>query len=215
MKGYLDAIVGAQKQVYGCNFLETVLTSPVMERIKKTVPLMEEKGERYDSAEWDFANYYLAMRVTADEREDILQAMSERFDVALYTTGKTPTLPKVRNLGNLDYYTEAPYAMKCAKINLNITVRSIQTGIPLRVLDIMACGGFVLSNYQLDMAEEFMPNEEFVYYESVDDAMEKAEYYLKNEDERKRIAMNGYKKVKEKHDFQSKWEHMISIVMMK
>lgn len=211
-KGYLDAVVQAQEKIYGVNFLEAILTPEIMKKIYKTVPLMEEKGDRYDSAEWDFANYYLAMRVAAEERRHMLQALSEYFDVALYTNEETANLPKVRNMGSLEYYKEAPYAMKCAKINLNISLRSIQNGIPLRVLDIMGCGGFVLSNYQVDLCEEFVPDEDFVYYESIEDAVEKATYYLEHEEERAQIAANGYRKVKEKNSFEEKCRQMLAMV---
>lgn len=210
-KGYLDAVVNAQEKIYGVNFLEEVLTPEIMKKICKTVPLMEEKGDRYDSAEWDFANYYLAMRVAAEERKDILGALSDHFDVALYTNEAVKELPKVRNMGSLEYYKEAPYAMKCAKINLNISLRSIKNGIPLRVLDIMGCGGFVLSNYQTDLCAEFVADEDFVYYESIEDAVEKAAYYLEHEEERARIAANGYRKVKEKHRFEDKCRQMLAM----
>lgn len=212
IKGYLDGIVNSQEQLYGVTILEECLTADIMNRIKNTVPLIEERGDSYESAAWKFANYYLAMRVTASEREHILQALSQNYDVALYTTGETPALKHVRNLGNVDYYTEAPKVMKCTKINLNVTLRSIRTGIPQRVMDIMGCGGFVLSNYQQDMCEAFLPGEDFIYYESIDDAVEKAGYYLENEEERKRIATNGYRKVKEQYNFKIELANILKIV---
>ena len=211
VKGYLDAVVNAQEKIYGVNFLEEVLTPNIMKRVYKTVPLMEEKGDRYDSAEWDFSNYYLAMRLAAQEREHMLEALAEHYDVALYTNGETSRLPKVRNMGNLDYYKEAPYAMKCAKINLNVSLRSIRTGIPLRVIDIMGCGGFVLSNYQADLCEEFVPGKDFVYYESIEDAVEKVAYYLQHEEKRIEIAMNGYRRVKDNNGFKDKCKLMLEL----
>ena len=213
LKGYLDAVVAAQEKIYGMNFLQDVLTPEIMHRVLKTVPLIEEKGDSYDSAEWDFANYYLAMRVAAQEREHMLRALAEHYDVALYTDGETKNLPKVRNKGCVDYYREAPYAIKCAKINLNISLRSIRTGIPQRVMDIMGCGGFVLSNYQADLCDAFVPDEDFVYYESIEDAVDKAGYYLMHEEERRQIAENGYRKVKEQHRFAGKCEQMLAVTM--
>ncbi len=209
LRGYLDGVVNAQEQLYGVDILEACLTPEIMEMVKRTVPLYEDRGDSYESAAWKFANYYLAMCVTAAEREHILRALSEYFDVALYTTGETTSLTRVRNMGNVEYYKEAPLAMKCAKINLNVTLRSIHTGIPQRVMDIMGCGGFVLSNYQADMCEAFVPDKDFVYYESIQDAVEKAGYYLEHEDERLKIAANGYAKVKKEHSYRDKCRFMI------
>lgn len=42
----------------------------------------------------------------------------------------------------------------------------------------MAAGGFLLSNYQPELAELFRDGEEVVMYTSMDDLKEKAGYYL-------------------------------------
>jgi len=209
LRGYLDAAVEAQEKVYGAFFLEKILTPEIMEMVNRTVPLESEKKDGYESAEWSFAHYYLGMRVTANEREHILKALSERYDVALYTGEETPYLPKVRNMGLADYYSVAPLVMKCAKINLNTSCRSIHTGIPQRVMDIMACGGFCLSNYQADLAEEFADGEDYVCYESIDHAVELTDYYLEHEVERREIARNGCEKVRKYHDYREKCRQML------
>ena len=45
---------------------------------------------------------------------------------------------------------------------MNISLRTIESAIPLRCLDIMACGGLLLSNYQEDFLEFFEPDVDFV-----------------------------------------------------
>ncbi len=211
-KGYLEGLIRAQEELYGMDILEGALDEAIMQRIMKTVPLTKDHGDSYETPAWTFANYYLAMQVTTREREHVLNALAEHYETVLYTPGATQYLPKVINRGSLDYYKEAPLAMKCAKINLNITLRSIKSGIPLRIMDILGCGGFLLSNYQADLAAEFVPGEDFVYYESIEDAVEKAGYYLEHEEERKAIAQNAYRKVKEQHDFRTKMELILQTV---
>lgn len=211
--GFIDGLVKVQEELQGVNILEGALSGENLERLLKAVPLTVEKGDGYDTPAWDFANYYLAMRVTEQERRHMLEELSKHYDVALYTGSEVTGLKRVRNMGSVEYYKEAPLAMKCAKINLNITLRSIQTGIPLRVMDIMGCGGFVLSNYQDDLCKEFVANEDFVYYESIEDAVEKAGYYLEHEEERRQIAENGYRKVKRNHNFQRKCRQMLKAFM--
>lgn len=210
-KGYLEALITAQEKLYGVNFLEEAITDELMEKILKTVPLTERENS-HATAKWTFANYYLAMQVTIREREHILRALAERYDTAIYTPGKTDDIEGLRNLGTVDYYDEAPYAMKCAKINLNITLRSIKCGIPLRIMDILGCGGFLLTNYQPDMDMHFVPGEDYVYYESPEDAVEKAGYYLEHEEERLAIANNGHKKVTEAHTFKHRVDEIMKII---
>ena len=73
-----------------------------------------------------------------------------KHPVRLYTADKISGMDKVEVCGPVDYVKEMPYVFKNTKINLNMTLRSIWTGIPLRAIDVMGCGGFLLTNYQAD-----------------------------------------------------------------
>ena len=105
-----------------------------------------------------------------------------------------------------------PYAFKCAKINLNISLRSIHTGMPLRALDILGCGGFLLTNYQPDFEEYFTAGEDYVYYDSREDLLALVDYYLTHDEERKQIAANGYRKAKEKLSYRGQVEKMLNLI---
>lgn len=107
----------------------------------------------------------------------------------------------VKNHGPVDYYNEMLAVFGRSKINLNITLRSIKTGIPLRVMDIMGSGGFLLTNYQAELSEYFEPDVDFVYYNDYRNLQDKADYYLTHEKERKEIAANGCQKVCREHTY--------------
>jgi len=209
-RGYLDAAMTAQKHVYGYNFMENILTPDIVKKMQKVCPVTKH-GDGFETIEWVFATYFLDRKITSMERTEILELLSEKWKVNLYTPEATPNLKKINNQGKLDYYTEAPLAMKCAKINLNITLKSIVNGIPLRAMDVMACGGFLMTNFQSDFMEYFVPGEDFVFYEDYDDLMKKADYYLSHEDERKQIAHNGYEKVKALHTYKDRVQTMLQI----
>lgn len=74
-----------------------------------------------------------------------------------------------------------------------MTLRSIKSGIPQRAFDIMGCGGLLMSNYQPELAEYFIPGEDLVLYDSVDDLIQKIDYYLSHEEERLQIAKMAMK----------------------
>ena len=95
-----------------------------------------------------------------------------------------------------------PCVFHLSKINLNISLRSITSGIPLRCLDILGANGFLPTNYQPELAEFFIPDEDFVMYESEDDFLQKIEYYLSHEAERKEISYNGWKKVNQNFSYE-------------
>jgi hypothetical protein len=104
-----------------------------------------------------------------------------------------------------------PAVFRSSKINLNISLCTIQTGIPLRVLDIMACGGFVLTNMQTELMEYFIPGEDVAVYEDMKDMIAKVQFYLEHEELRKRIAHNGYLKVCEMFRFDDRIKYMLEI----
>lgn len=184
-KGYLDGIVNLQKDLYGMNVLENMLTKELVAKMEEVSPLMEHP-EAFATKEWTYANYYLYREVTARERTEIADRL-KGYDFKIFN--------------QLDYYLEAPYVYKNSKINLNISLKSIASGIPLRIFDIMGNGGFVLTNYQEDMLELFEPDVDFVYYEDQEDLISKIDYYLSHDEEREDIARNGYEKVKARHSF--------------
>ena len=134
------------------------------------------------------------------------------YQVKLYTGKETPELPYVTQMGPVDYTYEMPKVFAASKVNLNITLRSIVSGIPLRAMDIMGAGGFLLTNYQEDFLRHFVPGEDFVFYESVADLQDKLAYYLQHDKERKEIAANGCRKVRTEHTYQKRLEEMLAIV---
>lgn len=210
-KGYLDAVIEAQLKIYGYNFLEEVLTGDVLQEIMRLSPYVSKYG--VESPQYIYANYYLGRRVTSLERTRLLTAIGERFPdrLKLFTLNKETNIPHVRNMGTTDYYAEMPYVFANSKINLNITLKSIQSGIPLRAMDIMGAGGFLLTNFQADFLEHFIPDEDFVYYNDVEDLLNKIDYYLSHDKERQEIAANGHRKVKENHSFEKCFQEMLQI----
>ena len=96
-------------------------------------------------------------------------------------------------------------------INLNITAKSIRSGLPLRVWDILGSGGFCLTNYQADLPELLQIGEHLDIYSSFDELEEKIHYYLEHPDIRKEIAQNGYDIVKSQHTYPIRLEQMFSL----
>lgn len=214
-RGYLEAVMKAQREVYGYFFLEDLLNDNILNDMKKACPL-DTNWDGVETIEYLYANYFLARKMAADERHEIIEKLGKRFSknyiINLYTPNATPDIQGVYNKGPVDYYDEMPYVFNNSRINLNITLRSIKSGIPLRCMDICAAGGFLLSNYQEDMYDVFVPGEDMVMYESVDDLVNKCKYYLEHENERKQIASNGTGKVSEKHTYAIRFKEIFDIV---
>lgn len=210
-KGYLDGSIQMQKQIYGEFLLERMLSPIIMGDLMEKCPL-EVNQDGFERLEWVYAHYFLARQVTALERTEILELLSKRYQVDFYTYDATPELPKVRNRGTAEVMREASVIYRCSEINLNISLRSILTGIPLRSFEIMGSKGFLLSNYQRDADEYFINGTDYVYYTDYEDLERKVDYYLTHPKERKEIADNGYRKVKEYHTYQNRVDTILEII---
>ena len=154
----------------------------------------------------------LSRKLAEMERVTVLNTLASRFKVDLYTKSNTQHLQSVTVHSGVDYYTDMNKIFYLSKINLNITLPSIETGIPQRILDIMGCGGFVLTNYQAEIEEFFVIGEEIEVFHNIDELVEKCAYYLSHEKERLRIAMNGYKKIREHFTYAVQLQRMLDIV---
>lgn len=207
-KGYLQALIETQQKVQGYYFVEELLKPDIMQELQEQCPYCTKGTLLSDT--YVYAHYLVGRMLANRERTTLLELLSGKYQVDLYTHQDTPNMKKVHNRGKVDYYEQMPLVFRQSKINLNISLRSIRSGIPLRALDIMGNEGFLLSNYQQELAQYFVPDEEFVYYEDEQDLMDKAEYYLHHDQQREKIAHNGYLKVKEQFSYEQQVHKMFA-----
>ena len=202
LKGFLDGVIEAQLKVYGYNFLEECIPDQILEDFKATVPFYQfpEKANHNERAV--MAHLYLGYKVAEQERLRLLKRISEKFQLDLYTGSDTSTLPHANVRGFAKTLTEMPKIFHLSKINLNFTTKPIRTGLPLRIWDILAAGGFLLTNYQTEIPEYFEIGKDLEVFTSEQDLMEKIEYYLSHDEERIEIAKSGYQKAKEQYSLE-------------
>jgi spore maturation protein CgeB len=205
-KGYLHALMAIQMQIQNYDLIESSL-SPIIKDLYRSYPFGIEPGNRA-TREYLYAQFVINRRITSIERIDLLDAVSKIHKVDLFTHFQGFAMPNICNHGPVEYQEGAPEVFKRSRINLNITLRSIKNGIPLRVFDIMGAGGFLLSNFQSGFLDIFIPDEDFVYYENKRDLVRKVSYYLKHEDERKAIARNGHDKTAAGHTYRHRVREM-------
>ncbi len=211
IKGYLDGLLQAQAHVYGYNFLEECLTPFITSQIQNTVHY-KKNPDGVEPLSYIFSDYYLCRKLTSLERIEYLTAVAAKHTLKLFTSNGDFIIPNAKNMGIADPLIEAPYIFHNSKINLNITLRSIKSGIPLRCLEIMASGGFLLTNFQSDFLKHFVPNKEFVFFESKKDMLQKIDYYLEHEEERISIANAGFTKISKLFSYESIFQKMFSLI---
>lgn len=209
LRGYFDGIMQAQQQIWGYNFIPALLNDSLVTETKKFIKF--EDHPLYTFTPKDHFINMLNKKITNTERTYLLNLIAKHFSCHLFTNAS-------HSVGNcimhtpISYTDEMPFAFYQSKINLNISLRSIYSGIPLRCIDILGCKGFLLTNYQPELAEYFVPNEDFVYFESPEDMLMKIDYYLKHPKEQKDIAHNGWQKIQENFSYETVLKKIFSHV---
>lgn len=212
LRGYLDGLMEAQIRVYGYNFIDEVLPDNIVDAFKEHFPdFYQYPRDTFLRDKTILSQFYIGNKITAMERMRIIKALSEQVSLDLYTGSDTSMLPNVHNCGYAKTLTEMPVIFHESKINLNPTSKSIRSGIPLRVFDIMGSNGFVLSNYQPELCELFEPGVEFDYYGSLEELIDKTHYYLNHEKERSEIAHNGFLKTAQLYNYPKRLHELFSL----
>lgn len=207
-RGFYDGVMQSQMELYGCDIVSQLVTDSRFEKISDCFSVEDDDGLFITKK--DYFIQFVQKKITSIERVRALNCLADRYKVTLFSGNSDEELRQVEYKGYVDYLTEMPGIFRNSKINLNISLRSIVSGIPLRCIDIMAAGGFLLSNYQPELAELFRDGEEVVMYTSMDDLKEKAGYYLEHDVEREQIAFNGWRKIHEEYGMEDVFHKVIN-----
>jgi len=192
--GYLDGLMEVQRRVYGIDVIQDSLNDEIIRKIENTVRCSIEKTSIH-TKQYMFATHGCCKKIASIDRIETLYRLSQNHTIDLYTNSKEYNLGKCNNHGPAHYDLDGPKIFYYSKINLNMTLRSIYSGIPLRAIDIMGAGGFLISNYQEDFLRHFEPDQDFVSYESYEELEDKVDFYLRNDTLRKKIAESGQRRV--------------------
>lgn len=197
-------------KIYGFDLSSEIITDSVFQEIRKFVSFQLD-NEIFIPEREIFIGLF-QKNITAKERLDILRKISDRYKLTHFAEKSDSSLNNVDFQGYANYITKMPWIFLNSKINLNITLRSILSGISLRCLDIMGAGGFLISNYQPELAEYFIEDQEMVMYESHEDLMDKIEYYLSHDKERNEIAVCGKEKIEKEFSYEKKLREIFMMV---
>ena len=192
-EGYINGLAQAQQKIYGYNIVNEIINDEIVgEYLKAVCADMDNFVIPHKHILSSQINKY----ITGMERVNLLKTIANEYNLDVFTGNDNLAIPKAIIHKSIDYYSEMPRVFRKSRINLNVTLRSITSGIPLRVYDILGAGGFCLTNYQEDIVQLFKAGEELVVFTNKDDMFNKVEYYLSHEKERLEIALNGREAVK-------------------
>ena len=211
LRGYFDAVMKIQSDLYGAYIIDDALSPDILMQLEKYYRLDKSPGS-FSSLSLIFKTTTLGFKIAQIARKRALLNLSKTMPVSIYSNSDTSDLVNVAYKGSLDYWTEMPKVFYKSKINLNLTIPNIKSGIPLRIWDILGSGGFLLTNYQAELPLYFEDGVHLVSFYSFEDMAEKADFYLKHEDSRKKIAQSGRDIVHKKHSYDVRMRELLDLI---
>lgn len=103
------------------------------------------------------------------------------------------------------------------KINLNLNLSSNKKTVQLkgRNFEVPGCGGFLLTDYAPHLEDYYEIGKEVVCFDNLEDLKEKINYYLKNEEEREKIALAGYIRTLNDHTYERRFTEIFNHIILK
>ena len=152
-------------------------------------------------------------------RQNLLQSLTGFDNVSIWG-------PKWRKKNNKDnkmlkiikgdgiYNNDAAKFYSFTKINININAwyKYIASGVSLRIFDIPACGGFLLTDFVEELPDLFKIPDEMESFTTQDEFIDKIKYYIKNDSIREKIAESGYKRVIADHTYEIRMKQLLDII---
>ena len=111
--------------------------------------------------------------------------------------------------GHINNRTELPFLYNASKVNLNLTARQLRTALPIRVFDVAAAAGFLISDYRVDLLELFEDGAEVVCCRDPDDLRGVVEHWLARPDECLAMGRAARERVLKEHTY----EHRIRTLL--
>lgn len=156
-----------------------------------------------------FRQWTLARKLSNIERTLLFEQVAGQYDFRLYTRENEVVPESIHRYPPVNAMTEQLKVFQSSGVNLNVTLRSIESGVPLRVFDILSVGGFVLTDYRKDAEELFREDEEIVMFRTPEEMMDKLAFYTAHETERKRIAKNGHRRARAEYSYERILEEIL------
>ncbi|MBI4534567.1 MAG: glycosyltransferase family 1 protein [Candidatus Melainabacteria bacterium] len=97
------------------------------------------------------------------------------------------TYPNIRLGGNHHHFNELPRVYAAAKVNVCLTNGLIYQGVPSKLVDCVASGGFALCDPKDDLLRLFGTGIKRIFFRDADELNKKIDYYLERPEERAQI----------------------------
>ncbi|MDF2065819.1 glycosyltransferase [Bacillus sp. Cr_A10] len=196
--------------------LKDIVTDELLEVIQAESKLTLHRSEQIYLTPKEKLSFILGRYHSYLERTSIMKVLSETFNLKIYGdegwyhNGDKDIINSYQ--GHAEHYFEMPKVFKASKININITRCFVETGLPMRVFDVLGSESFLVTNNKLDINRMFKRDSDLVVYRDLQDLKDIINYYLNHEKERNNIKNQGYETVRKYHTYEIRINEMMKIV---
>jgi len=177
-------------------------------------PSIHEDSSRYSSLDWLNLESTLVLLATRVYRENVLKQLTASEEVEKFQifgdegwrkilNGKTEIFPQV------DYYTKLSQLYQRAGGIVNLTGFQMPHALNQRCYDVPAAGGFILTDDQPAILEQFDVGDEIVTFSSSEDLINKWLYFQQNSTERKARIEKCRQRVLNEHTYRHRVRRML------
>ena len=174
-----------------------------LECYKRTIPVEYQCDVGFVGA-WD------------QNRQNLLQSLTGFDNVSIWGPKWRKKDNKMLKIikGDGIYNNDAAKFYSFTKINININAwyNYIPSGVSLRIFDIPACGGFLITDFVEELPDLYKLPDEMETFKTQDEFIDKIKYYIKNASLREKIAENGYKRVIADHTYEIRMKQLLDII---
>jgi len=118
--------------------------------------------------------------------------------------------PKVHD--DVPYGTTLSSIYQKSRVSINVTSCQMASACNQRVFDVPLSGGFLITDSQSALGDLFDLKNEVVFYSNTSELIEKVDFYLKNEAERKKISALAREKIIQEHTYKHRIKEIVKIL---
>jgi spore maturation protein CgeB len=118
----------------------------------------------------------------------------------------------IRFLPRLSYYRDLPGFYGAAEVNFNCTSAQMKGAVNQRVFDVPACGAFLLTDAQDQLADLLEPGREMTVYHDLNDIPGQISRWLGDASARRRMVRRARQRVLAEHTYEHRLARLLEIM---
>lgn len=151
------------------------------------------------------------------ERNEVLEYAAEKIPIDFWgygTSNLKKTSPILKNFHGESWGLDMYEILANSKITLTGHIKEVAGDYAnnMTLFEATGCGALLITDYKSNLHELFEIDKEIVTYRTPQEMVEKIQYYLSHEDERKKIALAGQARTLRDHTYKKRMEQLNAIL---